>query len=454
VTQLGPQSHSGRSEGTLDPDVSVVGVRGRLDRVVHARTAGTCAVLWAFACGASEQHGDLALPYTDAGDKEETANGVTGGDSFDQFAASDTFTSASDASRTNDAPFAMVSGEGGVPATACSGAAAGGTSPPASIDATGKIDVTAEMQAFLDGAADGMHIQFDRAARYRIEGTLALKHRTGLVLDGRGTQFFATTPGDRTRSQFDILDSNSITVCGLVLHGANPSAGTGPDAYVAALEAQHGFNVVGSQHVTIDGVTVTDVYGDFVYFGGGSRFGTVVNSHLQRNGRQGISVTNGQDILIQMNTISDTRRATFDIEPNVAGDVIQRVRAVDNQIGAGRLNLLSSAGAAATIADISLERNHVMRTFAVDIATPGGSRRGRYAFTDNVATEPLGTPQGAAILVSRVDGLVVTGNTIPLQNGRNMAMVSVIESCSVLVSGNTFPGGTMELRTDGYVGCM
>lgn len=433
----------------------MVGVRGRLDRVVHARSAAACAVLWVAACSGSEQHGDLGAAHTDAsGQDEMPAPGGTDADSFDQFAASDSFTTVSDASRARDAPAEMGPDDGGVPTTACSSAGAGGMSPPASIDATGARDVTAEMQAFLDGAADGMRIQLDPAARYRIEGTLAIKHRTGLVLDGRGTQFFATTPGDRTRSQFDILDSNSITVCGLVIHGANPSAGTGPDAYVAALEAQHGFNVVGSQHVTIDGVTVTDVYGDFVYFGGGSRFGTVINSHLQRNGRQGISVTNGQDILIQKNTISDTRRATFDIEPNVASDVIQRVRAVDNQIGAGRLNLLSSAGAAATIADVSLERNHVMRTFAVDIATPTGSRRGRYAFIDNVATEPQGTPQGAAILVSRVDGVVVTGNTIPLQSGRNMAVVSVTESCLVVVSGNTFPGGTMELRTDGYNGCM
>ena len=40
----------------------------------------------------------------------------------------------------------------------------------------------------------------------------------------------------------------------------------------------------------------------------------------------------------------------------------------------------------------------------------------------------------------RVDGLTVTGNTVPL-SGQNMALASVAESCGVNVSGNSFPGG-------------
>ena len=49
--------------------------------------------------------------------------------------------------------------------------------------------------------------------------------------------------------------------------GANADAGTGDDAYVADLEAQHGIDIEGTENVEIYDVGIQHVYGDFVYFG-------------------------------------------------------------------------------------------------------------------------------------------------------------------------------------------
>ena len=111
------------------------------------------------------------------------------------------------------------------------------------------------------------------------------------------------------------------------------------------LEAQHGINIAGTQAVDIDHVAINDVFGDFVYFGPSPARngqpavfsgGRVHDSTMVRNGRQGIAITGGKGIQIDHNTIGDTRRATFDLEPNEgAGWGIDGVTITDNEIGPG-----------------------------------------------------------------------------------------------------------------------
>ena len=45
-----------------------------------------------------------------------------------------------------------------------------------------------------------------------------------------------------------------------------------------------------------------------------------------------------------------------------------------------------------------------------------------------------------------VDGLTVTGNTVPLTGG---TMASVNSSCNVSVTGNSYPGGSEEASITG-----
>ena len=102
---------------------------------------------------------------------------------------------------------------------------------PASIDATGKTDVTAALQKFIDKVQDGRTILFRPNGRYRIDETLFVIRRNNLDFEGRGA-LFATTRGGRDRSQWWIKDGSNIAFHHLIVRGANPKGGTSEGAYV------------------------------------------------------------------------------------------------------------------------------------------------------------------------------------------------------------------------------
>ena len=67
----------------------------------------------------------------------------------------------------------------------------------------------------------------------------------------------------------------------------------------------------------------------------------------------------------------------------------------------------------------------------------------RLTVTGNTSDTSQGPP---AMEFDGVDGLTVTGNTVPLTGG---TMASVNSSCNVSVSGNSYPGGSEEAAITG-----
>ena len=189
--------------------------------------------------------------------------------------------------------------------------------PAASIDRTGRTDVTTALQRFLTAVPHHSTIAFPAGARYRIEGTLHIARKNDVVIDGHGARFFATeATSSRTRSQWSIDDCSNIVIENMVIQGANSSAGLADGAYVPALEAQHGINIAGGERIQVRHNTITDVYGDFVYVGRSAApvFGQPTNIRIdgntfRRNGRQGVSITAASGAIIENNDIADTRHA-------------------------------------------------------------------------------------------------------------------------------------------------
>jgi hypothetical protein len=329
---------------------------------------------------------------------------------------------------------------------------------PASIASDCSADVTAALNSWLQSVPDGGTARFAGGC-YRIDGTLTLTDRTDLTVDGGGATFRAGNPtgdtspvahpsrGARTRAQWRLTRGRDIHLLDATIQGANPAGGTGDAAYVGALEAQHGIDIGGTQQVEIDHMTITDVYGDFIYFGpaptkAGSppvfSSGRVHDSTMARNGRQGISVTGGDGIEIDHNTITDTRRATFDLEPNTPqGWGVRNVSIDHNQIGAGRLNLISMAGAG-PVHDVRVTDNTLHRALTVVTAGSGPGARSGLTIADNTSDVALGTSADAAIRIQGVDDVKVTGNAQPLAAGRGTAGVSLAGLSGGVVTGNTF----------------
>lgn len=324
---------------------------------------------------------------------------------------------------------------------------------PAHIDPTGATDVSDQLNAFFAALPNQRVVVFGVGATYRIEKPLVLKDKVDLVIQGNGARTITTTRGDRTRQHWRLYRGERIAIRNLTVVGANPNGGTEENAYVAALEAQHGFNVAGTRALELDRVTVTDVFGDFVYLGWDSsskRWSEDVrihNSVFARNGRQAIAFTGARRIRIDHNRISQVRRATFDLEPNGGATGVEKVLIEDNMIGVGRLNFVSAVGAGPV--NYVTVRNNVLRGRSMN-STIGSftDRRRAWAIVGNTADEAYGAPSGAVIGVRELDDLLVTRNTQPVQPGRSMHLVSTSDVCAVSVTRNTVRNASGQVKAN------
>lgn len=335
---------------------------------------------------------------------------------------------------------------------------------PAAIAANCSRDVTAEVQAFIDATPDGSTLAFGSNACYRIDGTIRIRNRSHLVFEGNHATFKAFTDGSeignptfiRTRAMWSIFKGTDITLHRIVSVGANPYAGRGDLAYRAIYEAQHAYSILGGGNVTLDGVEAYDVYGDFVNVGPGSDGVTVRNSTFMRNGRQGWTI-NGQNVLFENNRISETRRATIDMEPSRPEWTTRNVTIRNNWVGPGRLYFLASVGASPVMENITIEHNHLARNLRMYVDPPKGTRS-NYRIIGNVAEQGVSQQGGAVMGFRDVVNLEVRDNVTPMQGNRNIRGVSIGNCAHVVVVNNTFQravapildlGGSTDVRQSG-----
>lgn len=325
---------------------------------------------------------------------------------------------------------------------------------PAGIDRSGGRDVADDLNRFLASVPDDSVVRFPEGARYRAEERVVLAGRRNVVVDGNGATIFATTPGAGTRSHLRIEAASNVVVRDLVVRGAHRDGGA-DGTFDRNREHQHGIDVRNSDRVAIVGVTVTDVFGDFVYLG---RIDTKVpwtsnvvvrDSTFARNGRQGVALTAARHVLIERNRFDDMRRATFDLEPGGADHGVEHVTIRDNDIGRGRLLFIAAAGKG-PVDHISIVGNR-LRGQAMQIQvndTEGRLRRG-WRVLENHSDLPFGAPHGAAMRFTRVDGIEVRGNHQPFKPGREMFGVSTERSCNLRLGGNVYPHAVGQSRSEG-----
>ncbi len=326
---------------------------------------------------------------------------------------------------------------------------------PASIPANCSRDVSAAVATWIASVPDGSTLRFGAGACYRVDRTVRIQNRHRLTIDGNGATFQAMTSGRelpptqaRARSMFNFWRGSDLTVRNVIVRGANPNAGTGDFAYVAALEGQAAYVIGGVQNMVMDHVEAYDVYGDFVFVGPATKHLLVRSSTFARNGRQGWTI-NGEDITFEHNTIRGTRRATIDLEPSSPSSITRRVTIRDNTIGAGRLYFLANEGRAAPTEDISVIGNRfVGKAMTIRVDPPSGTRT-RYRVIGNVSDTPVGFDGGGALAFSDVVGVEVRDNVQPMQQGRHISGVSIRDSRNVVVSGNSFPFGRAPISTRG-----
>jgi hypothetical protein len=325
---------------------------------------------------------------------------------------------------------------------------------PRRIESDGSRDVTKKLRRFIHSVPDGSTIVF------RNDGLI--RHRNDLVFEGNSATLKATTwkGTSRTRAQLRFIGGGSLVVRNLTVVGANPYAGMSDRAYNPLYEAQHAFDILGVQGMLLERVRAFDTWGDFVYIGPEnlgatftpSRNVTVKNSTFSRNGRMGIAITSGEDVLIEDNRLKRMRRSVFDIEPTAHTWQVHRLSIVGNRTGAHRLYWIANAGAGGdNVSDIYVAHN-VARfgsLFAKNWAT---TPRSNYLFEYNelsVRGSPI-APFNFETLSGDAgfENIVVRYNTLSFLEAREMTAVSVSDAHHVEVYGNAFTGAAKVLVAD------
>jgi hypothetical protein len=311
-------------------------------------------------------------------------------------------------------------------------------------------DATSHILSWIASVPDGSALLFAPSACYRIEGTLELTGRE-LTIEGNGATFKSLDPPSDQRAIWRAWDS-TVTFRSMTIVGSYPEGGVHDEN----LQHAHAIDLRGTQGV-VENVAMSDLAGDCVYFGLGSdrSSGAVRDSSCRRTSRNAVSVVAGDDITVARLITNRIGFIAFDVEPNPGDDNgSSRVVFDSNTIGSYYLYAWAVIGHA-PIADQAFTNNQLVgRTRRNRGRHRGRDRRLHKGLRIGVFTEAH-RPQGltitgnssqaavapAAMDVHGVDGLTVSGNTVPLTSG---TMASVDSSCDVSVSGNSYPGGSGE----------
>jgi hypothetical protein len=324
---------------------------------------------------------------------------------------------------------------------------------PATIAADCSIDVTTALSNWIASVPNNTVVSFPSNGCYRIDGTLQLNYRSGLDFEGNGSTFSSSTQGDGHRAHWRAVGGGSLTFRNMKILGGSNAGGS----YVATLQWQHAFDLNGVAGVEIDHVSMSDLYGDCVYVGLGwdsakswSSDVYVHDSACARNGRQGVAIVAGRNVTIENNSLAQIALNAFDIEPNGTGFGAKDVTIRGNHVS-GALNKSFFAAIGDGPVDYVSVANNTMSGAGMYMAViaPAGQRRSNISITGNSSDTGYSSAGSASIDVQRVDGITITGNSIPL-SASNMVLAAISESCAINVSGNIFLGGLTEVRISPY----
>jgi hypothetical protein len=319
------------------------------------------------------------------------------------------------------------------------------------------VDVTQALHSWFASVPDGSTLRFGAGKCYRIDGGLVVTDRQGLTFDGEGATFKVVTAGHGQRSNWIVQGGGDITLRNMIARGANPKAGAVAEAYVRHLEWQHAYRLRGVQGALLENVQGYDVYGDFVnlshdarkpFPGPPNRHIVVRNSQFARNGRYGITVTNGEHFTFENNTVRDVRWSGVNIELNGFNEVGRHLVIAGNRFGTMYHHVIVSAGAGVSTAvgDVTI-RGNVMEADAstclapIAIQAPQGMVWSGWTIEGNTLYPQTG---GWAIDLRRVRGVTIRNNAITSRThggcGSNHTM-NLADAHDVAITGNTLTTG-------------
>ncbi|MGH8893533.1 MAG: right-handed parallel beta-helix repeat-containing protein [Actinomycetes bacterium] len=324
---------------------------------------------------------------------------------------------------------------------------------PSNIPADCSADVSADLATFLNSVHDDSVVIFATGGCYRVERQMDLDRLVNVTLDGRGATLRRTEPTPlamrypKANGFLRLLAWQGGGVRNLNIQGINARSdkdalGSDYGAWNQSMEFDAGINVRGGAGLTFSGLRIDGTYGDGIQiqrWHGDPTNITVRDVVIGHNGRQGISISAANGVLIDRVTILGSRRGGIDIEPAGVTMVAQNIEIRNSTIASWLLAFPSQGNGLAN--HVHIHDNTITRTGVpfVKVYSTAGLRRTNWRVANNTVTYGLGSPQPAMIF-DNVTNVLVDGNVLRLKDRRSQLAVGLRNGATARISNNWFKG--------------
>lgn len=336
---------------------------------------------------------------------------------------------------------------------------------PSSIPSDCSRDVTADLNAWIASVPNDAVLAFQSKGCYRAERTIVVQNRHGLNLFGNGAYFkrFELSPPElrhpNANAHWRFVDGSGITVQWMGVEGTNTVADqrAGFGSYLVDFEFEHAFAFHGVTDVVVENVWADAIWGDGLYFAGGDQYASAPCRNLRvsgfvvdRNGRQGVALSNVDGALLERVEVWHGRRAGFDLEPPPGAVRNVEVRnSYTNTIG-----LAFASGGRGDVSNIEIHHNHIDGPSVpwIYVKESLGGRRQNWSVHHNEVLLDLGSPMPMLYFVN-VDGVDVRDNISHAATTQSRKAVEFQSGGGTLtVVGNDFTGACAPYVKDAATG--
>ncbi len=340
-------------------------------------------------------------------------------------------------------------------------------------------DVTASLNSFFAHVRPHETIRLPPRACYLTQGTVVIKGRTGLDLEGDGALLKRTDPGRGTSWLPHLLlqHDRGLVVSALAIAGTRePGAGS------PGLEGHYGIVLRQDKDVTLTHVSVRHVSGDFINLFPAppgapdqslNREVEVVRSSFDSSGYHGVTIEAVRGATFRHDTFSqipvDSVDLEYDIYPTVFKDGQPTVAAEDGitfdhdlWLHDGGVWFVSLQGQRVQEDGIRLTDN-VLRQTELSVQVAGNAQVPNKGLTisGNRGDLPVGGPF-PAVLLKNVEDVRISHNVMPLFDGTPTYFPDHPHKVAVVLEGvsgarieqNSFPGAAavVDASPPGYRG--
>lgn len=288
---------------------------------------------------------------------------------------------------------------------------------PASIDATGKTDVTAALLAFIQSVPDSSTILGAPAAIYQHKGSFMPPSRNNLIFDMQGGTWLNTADGNAGvgTDAWKIYKASSVflplvkpypthlTFRNIVVKAASPAPGKfQPGEFAAFLHS------MGGQYLELTNITASGLFGDLVTLNEASQYVWLHGNHVLDCGRNMVSVVCGSHLVVEDNAFDVAGYCSFDVEPetgSIAGSSDLVYRRNHHKSWSNCFFAMDGSNAGKPISDVTVDSNTVSSSTLLSVVGAAGSTAQRIAFTNNIGS---GTANAS---FKNIAGLTFKGNT-------------------------------------------